>query len=85
MMDKIEKVTVKDGPFNMAEMKPGEIQQWGLRWYLACPRCGMALVLNHTVNIESNGEPTIHPSVGHPACGLHIWVKQGKIQYLTDM
>jgi hypothetical protein len=87
--DTIEKVTFKEGPFYINALKPGEIQQWGVknfRWYLACPRCGMALCLrDHTVTIEENGEVTISPSVGHPACGLHMFVKQGRIQYLTDM
>lgn len=85
MMDKIKKVIIKEGPFKLDELKPGEIQQWGVRYYLACPRCGMGVALEHTVNIEEDNSVTINPSVGHQACGLHIFVKHGKIEYLTDI
>ena len=80
----IKQIIVKQGKFKLNELKPGEMQAWGKRWYLACPRCGMALVLNHKVSIV-NDKATISPSVGHLTCGLHVFVKENKIQYLSDM
>ncbi len=88
MTAKIDMIIVKDGPFKIGELKPGEMQQWGKKWYLACPRCGMALALDHEVIIVEGlqgREVTVSPSVGHPTCGLHIFVKNSRIQWLADM
>jgi len=86
-------VVLKEGVFKIDELKKGEIQKWGDWYYLACPRCGMALRLEHTVTINDKKEVTISPSIGHPktvngfenGCGLHIFVRDGKIEYLSDM
>ncbi len=88
MTAKVSKVTVKEGPFKLAELKSGEMQQWGKRWYLACPRCGMGLALDHEVTIVEGlqgREVTVSPSVGHPTCGLHIFIRNSIVQYLSDM
>ncbi len=77
-------VKLKEGPFKISELRPGDIQKWGKRYYFACPRCGMALALDHEVQVD-NGVVTISPSVGHQACGLHIYVKKGKIDVLGDL
>jgi len=77
-------IMVKPGPFKIDEIKPGEIQKWGNRWYLACPRCGMVLGLDHAV-VVVDGMVTINPSVGHETCRLHMYVRNGKTQYLGDI
>ena len=80
----IDTVIFKPGPFKIDELKPGEIQQWGPRYYLACPRCGMALGLDHKVTIV-DGKVSIEPSVGHETCKLHIFIRDSKIRYLSDL
>jgi len=91
-MERINEVKIKIGKFKIGELKAGDIQKWGNYFYLACPRCGNALRLEHDVRVEE-GLVTISPSIGHPktcngrpnGCGLHIYVRKGKIEWLSDM
>jgi len=81
---KVEKITIKEGPFKIGEIKHGEMQQWrGAFWYLGCPRCGEPLKLNHDVTIN-DGLVTLSPSLGCPWCRFHAWVKDGNIEQLGD-
>lgn len=81
----IERVEIKEGQLKIEELKKGQIQKGGNRWYFACPRCGMGLGLDHEVEISDNKEVTINPSIGCPQCRLHIFVRKGKIEYLSDI
>ena len=90
----IDKVILKEGPFKINELKPGEIQKAPTGgWYLACPRCGIPCGLAHDVIINDQKEVTISPSIGHPktvngfpnGCGAHYLVKNSKIEWCSDM
>jgi len=87
----IDKVELKEGCFDpdkWSELKPGQMQKWTRhdKWLIGCPRCGNIIdVSNHKVEVNDNKEVTISPSIGHMPCRLHIFVKQGKIQYLSDL
>ena len=84
----ISRITIKEGPFKIDELKPGEMQKWGERWYLACPRCGMALGLDHEVTVYETvmeKRVIISPSIGCPQCNLHIFVRNSMIEYLSDL
>lgn len=81
----MERIEIKEGPFKIEDIKKGQIQKWGNRWYFACPRCGSCMCLDHDVKVNENNEVTINPSIGCPQCRLHIFVRKGRIEYLSDM
>jgi hypothetical protein len=66
--------------------KPGPGRLWHSNgmWYLSCPRCSNAMLLQHTIITPSLGV-TIIPSVGCSQCKAHFRVKEGKIKRLKDM
>ena len=60
----------------------GEIWQWNTFWLLGCPRCGKVATLNHEVLV--NNFVTIKPSVGCPFCHAHYFIKNSRIEILSD-
>lgn len=63
----------------------GMVGKWNNWWMMGCPRCGQVVRLSaHEVNLEED-LVTVSPSIGHPACGAHFYVRAGKIQVLGDM
>ena len=86
-------VTLKEGPFKIDELKPGELQKHPEQgYYLACPKCGIPMsIRTWDVKIDSNGI-TIRPSIANPKmvngqpnghqCDFHIFVTNSKIEYL---
>lgn len=78
----------------MKNGKPGEI---GWRWLvidghrkrafeMICPKCGKHIGLwKH--HVDTNEAITVSPSVGHIQhfCKAHFFIKNGKLQILTDM
>lgn len=89
MSDRIDIVTLQPDSKGLNELSAGDFQaRWekGKDGMLVCPRCKMALQLvEHTFTIDENDLVTISPSVGHSTCGLHIFVKKGKIEWLADI
>ena len=88
MSERINIVTLQPNSKGLNELSAGDFQtKWGMgnHGMLVCPRCLMALqLIEHTFKIE-DGLVTIEPSVGHLTCGLHIFVKKGKIEWLADV
>ena len=66
------------------EKNYGLLWKWAEdRWLFGCPRCGIVMGLKHNITVE-NGLATISPSVGCPFCRAHFFVKDGKIEVLSD-
>ena len=61
----------------------GEFWKWNTFWLLGCPRCGKVATLQHTVEVKDD-VATINPSVGCPFCHAHYFVKEGKVEVLSD-
>lgn len=90
-----DKITLKEGPFKIGELKAGEIQKHPEQgWYIGCPRCGVpCCIRTWNVTVNENKEVTISPSIGHPklseglpnGCGAHYIVTNGNIQWCGDM
>jgi hypothetical protein len=63
----------------------GEYMEWNKIPCLGCPRCGRVAMLDrqHKVRIE-NGLVTIEPSIGCPFCHAHYFIRNGKVEVLSD-
>ena len=65
----ISRIEVLEGALKNKELEPGQLIEWGKRWFLACPRCGQVIELQkYKVTItRTAGIPC-----SHPGCSSHM-------------
>ena len=80
-------VKLVEGDRPIDQNLPGVLWKWGKYedspWLFGCPRCGVVMHLQHKIEIKE-GKPTISPSVGCSNCKAHFFVKEGKVEVLSD-
>lgn len=77
-----------DIPARMEDIPKGIITNTNyddINLLIGCPRCGNGVYLRHSYTINNKSEITITPSVGHPLCKAHFFVKDNKIKWVQDL
>ena len=51
-------------------------------YLLGCPKCGRVGSMGHEVTFNSEGQPTVNPSIicGYDDCDAHYWIIEGNIK-----